>query len=108
MAASGCCSRRHHHLQRAVGIDQRTRNLVDDHFQERLDGVRSHGRVVRRETGAAAGEDVRKIECLVVGSQFHEQVEGFRQRFLRAGVETVDLVDDDDRLARIVMPRSRS
>ena len=54
----GEVERRAEHLERAVGLDQRAGDALDDQVEQRLDVARGRVRVVRGEPALARGEDV--------------------------------------------------
>ena len=85
------------HLERAVGVDLGTGDLLDDQVEERLDVARPRRRVVRREAAPARGENVREVELFFAGAEFDEAVEDLVEDLVGPSVGAVNLVDHDDR-----------
>ena len=83
-------------LERALGVSGGGGNGVDDGFKERLQIRARHSGV--RGCGAGLGHGVEhgKIELVLVGVEVDEEIVNFVQHFLRAGIGTVNLVDDHD------------
>ena len=72
---------------------------LQDQVEQRLHaGVLRAVRAVGHPALLGRSVENREVELLVGGVERREQVEHFVDDFGRAGVGTVDLVDDDDRL----------
>ena len=93
-----CLERRDHHLQRAVRVAVRSRDLFDDRLHQRLEVRALIFHVVLRDAVAGRRVDDREVELIVIGIEFHEELEDFVVDIVHALVRLIDLIDDDDRL----------
>ena len=86
------------HAERA-GVNGRLRHMLDDEVEQRRQALilRAFG-IFRDPAVAARTVENREVELLVGGVERGEQVEHLVDHLDMAGVRTVDLVDDDDRL----------
>ena len=94
----GPFQRRDHHLQRAVGIDDRTRHELDYLVEQRLHVVGANFRIVGRVAFTAGRKHEREVERVVTRTEFDEQIEDFAEHFLRTSFCSINFVDDDNRL----------
>ena len=86
------------HLHGRRGVALRRGNIVDDGIEQR---VEIHARLVRRVAGDAlprGAEQRRRFELLVRGVQVEQQLKHLVHDLLDAGIETVDLIDNDNDL----------
>ena len=93
-----CLERRDHHLQRAVRIAVRSGDFLDNRLHQRLEVRAVIVHAVLRNTVASRRIDDREIELIVIGIEFHEELEDLIVDIVHALVRLIDLVDDDNRL----------
>src|SRR5208282_2856172 len=85
-------------LKRAVGVSLRSRDGVNDGFKQQTQVLAR--RSLMNGGGACLGIGIEdgEVELLFLGVEIDKEVVNFVENFLRAGVGTVDLVDDENRL----------
>ena len=86
------------HLERAVEVDLRRRDVLHDRFVERGHVAGARGVVQAGVAVQRRGVDDREVELLVGRAELVEQVEHLVDDPVRTGARAVDLVDDHDRL----------
>ena len=85
-------------LQYSFRISGRTRNVLDDGVEKRLQIVRLVLEIHLGDAKFAVGIDDRKIELVFVGIQIDEEIVDLIEHFLYAGIRAIDFIDHHNRL----------
>ena len=88
----------HAHLERAVHVHRRRRDVLDDRVEQRVHVALAHVGRQARIAMQRRGVDDREVELLLGRAEAIEQVEGLVHDPVRARTGTVHLVHHDDRL----------
>ena len=86
------------HLERFVYIARGRRYFRNNSIKQRFKRRSLVFQFTLRNSLFGDGVDGRKIQLLFVGAERQEQFEHFVQHNMGAGIFTVDLVDNNDRL----------
>ena len=86
----------HKEFERTIGIGAGGRDMIDDGLEHWRQVAGPDIGIVPGIAVAARGEQHREVQLLIRRLQADEQVEHLVEHFLRPGILTVDLVDDDD------------
>ena len=81
-----------------VRIAVRSRDFLDNRLHQRLEVRALIFHIVLRDAVAGRRVDDREVELIVIGIEFHEELEDLIVDIVHALVRLIDLVDDDNRL----------
>ena len=91
--------RRHEHLKRSVLVARRRRDFLHDQVEQWREVAERRVEVERRRAVAGRRIHHRHVELPLIRLELDEQIEDLVVNPKRIGSRSIDLVDDDDRLA---------
>ena len=87
---------RDQNLRGSLRISGRSRDVLDDGFEQRLHGNSGASKIKRCNSGLCGSKNKRAVELLIVCAKVHEKLQNLIDDLSRTSSGTVDLVDADD------------